>query len=158
MADSSTHARARYRQQRAGNITQVLQGNPTKAINMALERKLFPLISRVNIFKRAKCSSSLLRVDKKLLLSNRSILPSGKLCFLENTNLSNTSGHAISSEQRNSYKSTCSFPSLWLISVATSLVFGLSRHKVAHAAAEKGERPGPSSIKMSFREEAKSRR
>ena len=106
---------------------------------MALLRKNFPFISRVNIFKRAKCSSSLLRVDKKLLLSNRSILPSGKLCFLENTNLSNTSGHAISSEQRNSYKSTCSFPSLWLISVATSLVFGLSRHKVAHMTGKKND-------------------
>ena len=78
-------------------------------------------------------------MDTKFLLWNRNILPSGKLCFLENTNLSNTSGHAISSEQRNSYKSTCSFPSLWLISVATSLVFGLSRHKVAHMTGKKND-------------------
>ena len=106
---------------------------------MALVRKIFPLISRVSIFERAECSSSLLRVDKKFLLRNRSILPSGKLCFLDNADFSNTSGHAISSEQRNNYKSTCSLPSLWLISVTTVLVFGLSRHKVAHAARKEND-------------------
>ena len=140
MADSSTHARARYRQQRAGNITRVLKGNPTKTINMALVRKMFPLISRVSIFKRAECSLSLLRVDEKFLLRNHNILPSGKLCFLDNADLSNTSGHAISSEQRNNnYKSTCSLPSFWLISVTTALVFGLSRHKVGHAAGKEND-------------------
>ena len=106
---------------------------------MALVRKFFPLISRVSIFKRAECSSSLLKVDKKFLLSNRSILPSGKLCFLDNADLSITSGHAISSEQGNNYKSTCSLPSLWLISVTTALVFVLSRHKVAHAARKEND-------------------
>ena len=105
---------------------------------MALARKCFNLISHVSIFKRAECSSSLLRVDKKFLLRKRSILPSGKLCFLDNADLSNTSGHATLSEQNN-YKSTCSLPSLWLISVATALVFGLSRHKVAHAAGKEND-------------------
>ena len=80
-------------------------------------------------------------MDEKFLLRNRRILPSGKLCFLNNADLSNTSGHAISSEQRNNYKSTCSRPSLWLISVATALVFGLSRHRVAHAAGKEND-PG----------------
>ena len=101
LTDSSTQARASYRQQRAENITRVLKGNSTKTINMALVRKIFPLIFRVIIFKRAECSSSLLRVDKKFLLRNRSILPLGRLCFLDNADLRNTSGHAISSEQRN---------------------------------------------------------
>ena len=93
----------------------------------------------MSIFKRAECSSSLLRVDKQFLLRNRSILPTGKLCFLDNAVMSNTSGHAISSEQRNNYNSTCSLPSLWLISVTTALVFGLSRHKVAHAAGKEND-------------------
>ena len=47
--DSSTHARVRYRQQRARNVTRVLKGNPTKTINMALARKKIPLINRVSI-------------------------------------------------------------------------------------------------------------
>ena len=80
-----------------------------------------------------------LREDKKFLLRNHSILPSGKLCFLDSTDSSNTSGHGISSEQRNNYKSTCSLLSFWLISVVTALVFGLSRHKVAHAARKEND-------------------
>ena len=80
-----------------------------------------------------------MKVDKKFLLRNRSILPSGKLCFLDNADLSNTSGHAISSEQRNNYKSTSSLPSLWLISIATALILGLSRHKVADAAGKEND-------------------
>ena len=107
---------------------------------MALVRKIFPLISRVSIFKKAEYSSSFLREDKKFLLKNHSILSSGKLCFLDNTDSSNTSGQGISSEQRNNYKSTCSLPSFWLISVVTALVFGLSRHKVAHAAGKENDR------------------
>ena len=56
--------------------------------------KYFPLISRVSIFMRA---SSLLRVEKSsFLLRNRSILPSRKLCFLDNADLSNTGELAIS--------------------------------------------------------------
>ena len=106
---------------------------------MALVRKIFTLISRVSIFKRAEYSSSLLREDKKFLVRNHSILSSGKLCFLDNTDSSNTSGHSIWSEQRNNYKSTCSLPSFWLISVVTALVFGLSRHKVAHAAGKEND-------------------
>ena len=94
---------------------------------------------RIFMIKRAEYSPSLLIVDKKFLLRNRSILPSGKLCFFDNADLSNTSGHAISSEQRNNYKSTCSRPSLWLISVATALVFRFSRHKVSHAAGQEND-------------------
>ena len=112
---------------------------------------------RVSIFKRAECSLSLLRVDKKFLLRNR-ILPSGKLCFLDN-DLSNTSGHAISSEQRNKeYMLTlANFCSLWLISVATALVFGFSRHKVAHSA-EKENDPDHALIKNVFYRGSESRR
>lgn len=101
---------------------------------MALLRKIFPLVYCFIIFKRAECSSSLLRVDNKLLLKNRSILPSRKLCFLENADLSSTSRHAISSGKQNNFKSMHSLPSFQLISFVTALVFGLSRHKVAHAA------------------------
>ena len=60
---------------------------------------------------------------------------------LDNADLSNTSGHTISSEQRSNYQRTCSLPSFRLISVVTALVFGLSRHKVARAAAGKENDP-----------------
>ena len=49
------------------------------------------------------------------------------------------SGHTILSEQRYNYKSTCSLPSFWLISVVTALVFGLSRNKVAHATGKEND-------------------
>ena len=131
LADSSTQAR----QQRAENITRVLKGNPTKTINMALVRKNFPLIFRVIIFKRAECSSSLLRVDKKFLLRNRSILPLGRLCFLDNADLRNTSGHAISSEQRNNERrnneTRCCCFAQWQIRLRH---LKENRHKVPSAA------------------------
>ena len=99
----------------ARNITRVLKGNPTKTINMALVRKFFPLISRASIFKRTECSSTLLRVDKSSCLGTLVFYhQSQENCvffLIDNTDLSNTSGHAISSEQRNNYKSTCSLPS-----------------------------------------------
>ena len=60
---------------------------------------------------------------------------------LDNADFSNTDGHAISSEQRRNYQRTCSLPFFRLISVVTALVFGLSRHKVAHAAAGKENDP-----------------
>ena len=100
---------------------------------MAVVEKIFQIISRFSLFKRAECSSSLLGVEKNFLLRNPSILTSGKLCFLDNTNLSNMSGHTLLSEQQNNCKSTCSLPSFWQIALVTALVFGLSRHKVAHA-------------------------
>ena len=69
----------------------------------------------------------------------RRILTSGKLCFLDNADLINMSEHAILSEQQNNCKSTCSLPSFWLTAVVTALVFGLSRHKVAHAAGKEND-------------------
>lgn len=106
---------------------------------MAVVKKIFQIISRSRLFKRAECSSSLLRVEKNFLLRNRSILTSGKLCFLDNTDLSNMSGHTILSEQQNNCKSTCSLPSFWQIALVTALVFGLSKHKVAHAAGKEND-------------------
>ena len=121
-----------------GKYTRVLKGNPTKTINMAVVKKIFPIISRFSLFKRSECSSSLLRIDKRFLLRNCGILTSGKLCFLDNADLINMNEHAILSEQNNC-KSTCSLPSFWLIAVVTALVFGLSRHKVAHAAGKEND-------------------
>ena len=148
MVDPSTHARARYRQQRGGKYHGVLKGIPTKRINMALLIKLFLFISRVSIFKRAECSSSLLRVDQNFLFRNRSILTSGKLCFLDNADLSNTIGHAISSEQRNSYKSTCSLTSFPLANCCCNCSgLWLVLTQGSGKCSRKRERPGPYSNK-----------
>ena len=126
---SSMHACARYRQQRVGNITYAsVKRKPNKNNKHDAHKKNFPLNFLCHCFQESRMFVKFIERDKKFLLRNRSILPSRKLCFLDKTVLSSTSGHAISSEQRNNYKSTCSLPSLWLISVATALVFGLSRH------------------------------
>ena len=122
-----------------GKYTRVLKGKPNKNNKHGGRKKIFQIISRFSLFKRAECSSSLLRVEKNFLLRNRSILTSGKLCFLDNTDLSNMSGHTILSEQQNNCKSTCSLPSFWQIALVTALVFGLSKHKVAHAAGKEND-------------------
>ena len=129
------HACARYRQQSAGNITRVLKGNLSKTINMALERKFFLLINGVSIVKRGECSLTLLTVDKKSSCLGTVVFYRQENCVFLTTPIWVTRGGT----QRNNYKSTCSLPSLWLISVATVLVFGLSRHKVTHPAVKEND-------------------